>query len=75
MGTPTLHIRPGNPDFLDLPWEQRLDDWDHERLLTMTTGIHRHPVLFVANDEGIYAINELWRRTARREYSFLRSLE
>lgn len=75
MGTPTLHIRPGNPDFLDLPWDRRLNDWDHERLVTMPTGIHRHPVLFVAYEEGIYAIKELGRRTARREYSVLRTLE
>jgi len=75
MGTPTLQIRPGNPDFLDLPWDRRLDDWEHERVVTMPTGIHRHPVLFVAYDEGIYAIKELGRRTARSEYRVLRSLE
>lgn len=75
MGTPTLQIRPGNPDFLDLPWETRIDDWDHERVVSMPRGIHRHPVRFVAYDEGIYAIKELPRATAHREYRILRALE
>jgi hypothetical protein len=75
MGTPTMHIRPGNPDFLDLPWEIRLEDWEHERIVTMPTGIHRHPVRFVAYDEGVFAIKELSRRTATKEYQVLRALE
>jgi Domain of unknown function (DUF4032)/Lipopolysaccharide kinase (Kdo/WaaP) family len=75
MGAPTLQIRPGNPDFLDLPWETRLDDWDHERLVSMPTGVHRHPVAFVAYDEGIYAIKELSARLAEHEYRVLRFLE
>ncbi len=76
MATPTLlHIRPGNPDFLDLPWEERLEDWDSDRLVTMPAGIHRHPVVFVAYEEGVYAIKELSRRTASKEYQVLRALE
>lgn len=75
MGAPSLQIRPGNPDFLDLPWEARLDDWDHVRLVSMPTGVHRHPVAFVAYDEGIYAIKELSRRLADNEYRVLRFLE
>ena len=54
MGTPRLLIRPGNPDFLDLPWDQPVNDWVHERLVEMPTGIHRHPVVFVAYDEGVF---------------------
>lgn len=75
MGTPTLQIRPGNPDFLDLPWGHPLNDWESDHLVTMPRGIHRHPVRFVAYDEGIYAIKELSRRTAIAEYRVLRSLE
>jgi len=75
MGTPKLQIRPDNPDFLDLPWESPLDDWQHERLVEMPTGVHRHPVAFVAYDEGIYAIKELSRRLANNEYRVLRFLE
>src|SRR3990170_8500961 len=75
MGTPHLQIRPGNPDFLDLPWADPVEEWDSERLVDMPTGMHRHPVVFVAYDEGVYAIKELPRRLAEAEFSVLRSLE
>lgn len=75
MGTPKLQIRPGNPDFLDLPWETPLDGWESDRICVMPIGIHRHPVRFVAYDEGIYAIKELSRRAAGNEYRVLRALE
>jgi len=75
MGTPKLQIRPDNPDFLDLPWSSRLDDWTHERLVTMPAGIHRHPVVFVAYPEGVYAIKELPLRLAGHEFRILRFLE
>ena len=75
MGAPRLQIRPGNPDFLDLPWEIPLNDWESARICPMPTGIHRHPVRFVAYDEGIYAIKELSRKVAANEYRVLRSME
>jgi len=75
MATPHLQIRPGNPDFLDLPWERPISDWAHERLVEMPTGIHRHPVVFVAYDEGVFVIKELPRRVAHGEYHLLRALE
>lgn len=75
MSTPRLHIRPDNPDFLDLPWEIPLDSWEHDRMVTMPTGIHRHPVAFVAYEQGVYAIKELPRRIAAKEYQVLRALE
>ncbi|MGB8361534.1 MAG: DUF4032 domain-containing protein [Acidimicrobiia bacterium] len=75
MGIPKLQIRPGNPDFLDLPWETPLDEWESDRICVMPIGIHRHPVRFVAYDEGIYAIKELSRRAAANEYRVLRALE
>lgn len=75
MGNPSLVIRPGNPTFLDLPWDQHLSDWEHERLVEMPTGIHRHPVVFVAYDQGVYAIKELPLRFAESEYEVLRLLE
>lgn len=75
MGTPRLVIRPDNPDFLDLPWELPVSKWDHPRLVEMPTGIHRHPVIFVAYDEGVFAIKELPRRYAESEYNVLRLLE
>lgn len=75
MGTPNLVVRPNNPDFLDLPWELAIGDWDHHRLVELPTGIHRHPVVFVAYEEGLYAIKELPRRFAEAEYRVLRLLE
>lgn len=74
MAVPELHIRPGNPDFLDLPWERPISDWDDPRLVDMPTGIHRHPVVFVAYEEGVYAIKELPVRWARHEFETLRLL-
>lgn len=74
MGTPKLQIRPDNPDFLDLPWERRIYDWDSDRLVDMPAGVHRHPVVFVAYDEGVYAIKEMSLRLARREFRVLRTL-
>ncbi len=74
MGTPKLQIRPDNPDFLDLPWEHPIYHWDSDRLVEMPAGVHRHPVVFVAYDEGVYAIKELSLRLARREFRVLRTL-
>ena len=75
MGTPHLLIRPGNPEFLDLPWDQPITGWAHERLVEMPTGIHRHPVVFVAYDEGVFVIKELPRRLANSEFQVFRALE
>jgi hypothetical protein len=75
MGTPHLQIRPGNPDFLDLPWDQPVSEWTHTRLVDMPAGIHRHPVVFVAYDEGVFVVKELPRRLASGEYHLLRALE
>ena len=75
MGTPTLHIRPGNPDFLDLPWDLRVNAWEVDRLCSMPTGVHRHPVVFVAYEEGVYAIKEMSARLSINEYRALRALE
>lgn len=74
MATPHLAVRPGHPDFLDLPWDLPINDWGSSRLVTMPTGIHRHPVVFVAYDEGVYAIKELPVAIATAEYEVLRAL-
>lgn len=75
MGTPRLHIRPGNPDFLDLPWEEPISNWHHKRLVDMPTGIHRHPVVFVLYEEGVFAIKELPATLAENEFGVLSKLE
>jgi hypothetical protein len=40
----------------------------------MPTGVHRHPVVFVSYQEGVYAIKELPTRYAQREFDALRTL-
>ncbi len=73
---PTLQLvaRTGHPDFLDFPWEQPLAEWDHERLVEVVRGISRHVVRFVELDGHLYALKELPRRLAEREYRLLRRL-
>ena len=41
----------------------------------MPVGVHRHPVVFVSYEEGVYAIKELPVRFAQREYDVLSALE
>lgn len=72
---PELIIRPHNPDFLDLPWDDHLEGWVHPRLVELPKGISRHVVRFVAYNQDIYAIKELAERPARRDYEVLRHLE
>jgi hypothetical protein len=73
-----LIARTGHPDFLDLPWEEPLAEWESERLVEVVRGIHRHVVRFVeyGNPEGpaLYALKELPPPLARREWQLLRSL-
>jgi len=67
--------RAGYPDFLDLPWNEPLDDWDNERLVVAARGIGTHVVRFVDYDGKLFALKELPERVAQREYRFLRALE
>jgi hypothetical protein len=69
-----IRIRPGHPDFLDLPWEAGLDAWQHERVVEVARGEHRHVVQFVDYDGALYALKELPRRIADREYAMLRRM-
>lgn len=72
-----LHLlaRTGHPDFLDLPWDVPLAQWDHERLEEIPAGLHRHVVRFVRYDHRLYVLKELPRRYAEREYRFLNHLK
>jgi len=67
--------RAGHPTFVDLPWEQRLLDWDFDRIVSPVRGISRHVVRFVAYGPDVYALKELPGRLAEREYRLLRSLD
>ena len=73
-----LIARTGHPDFLDLPWDEPLEDWEHDRIVEVAIGIHRHVVRFVQYEGPlgplIYALKELPAPLARREYSLLRQL-
>ena len=66
--------RPGQPDFLDLPWDDPLEDWNVERLAIVERGISRHVVRFVEYDGTYYALKELPHQYAHREYHLLREL-
>jgi hypothetical protein len=67
--------RTGHPDFLDLPWHLPLATWRHERLVDVPRGISRHVVRFVRYGDAIYALKELPRRLAEREYRLLAELD
>lgn len=70
----SLTARTGHPDFLDLPWDRPLVSWEHERLVEVPSGLHRHVVRFVNYEQSLYVLKELPRRYAEREYRFLRHL-
>jgi hypothetical protein len=70
-----LVARTGHPSFLDLPWDEPLEDWTSPRLVNLIQGISRHVVRFVEYDGVLYAIKELPERPARREWTLLRRLE
>ncbi|MCG8418082.1 MAG: DUF4032 domain-containing protein [Proteobacteria bacterium] len=71
----TLTIRPGHPDFLDLPWHLPLSEWQDPRLIDLPKGISRHEVRFLEYDRGIYVVKEMPLEAARRDYSVLSVLE
>jgi len=66
--------RQGHPDFLDLPWEVPLVDWDDERLVKMAHGISRHVVRFVRFGERVYALKATGIVAAHHEYRVLRDM-
>lgn len=75
MATPNIIVKAGNPDFLDLPWEESLGHWDLEELVDLPKGISRHTVRFLETPLAIYALKELPERAARNDYEALRHLE
>ncbi len=72
-----ISLRPGNPDFLDLPWSEPLSEWEGRcpRLEEVPRGLSRHPVAFVNYAGVIYALKELPPRLAEQEYDLLRQIE
>ncbi|MGC3997638.1 MAG: DUF4032 domain-containing protein [Anaeromyxobacter sp.] len=76
-GLLALQVRPGNPDFLDLPWTRPLAQWREacNRVVDVPRGISRHEVVFVQYQRLLYAVKELPVRVGEREYDALRWLE
>jgi hypothetical protein len=76
-GLTAIQIRQGHPDFLDLPWQLPLAEWQGQckRLVEVPRGLSRHEVLFVSYGKVIYALKELPPRVGQREYEVLRGLE
>lgn len=72
---PELKIRAGHPDFLDLPWETSLVEWEVPWMVDFPKGISRHEVRFFQYPQGVYVVKELSRRAARQDYTVLRTLE
>ncbi len=66
-----ITARTGNPDFLDLPWERPLADWEDTLTVEVMRGVHRHVVRFVEADGVLFALKELPRKLAEREYRLL----
>lgn len=71
------YLRPGHPDFLDLPWSLPLERWPEHcnRVESLPHGESRHTVVFV-NYEGVaYALKVLPEGRALAEYEALRAME
>lgn len=71
-----LYLRPGHPDFLDLPWQHPLPLWHKytDRVEELARGLSRHPVVFINYEGDLYAFKELPADIADREYNLLRQM-
>lgn len=76
-GLVALSVRPGHPDFIDLPWHLPLAAWPGatSRLVEVQRGLSRHEVVFVEYGAAVYALKELGPGRAEREYGLLRGME
>ncbi|NJK89057.1 MAG: DUF4032 domain-containing protein [Myxococcales bacterium] len=70
-------VRPGHPDFLDLPWSDPFDQWPEltPRVEDLPRGESRNPVVFVAYEGRPYALKALEPGRAELEYAALRAME
>ncbi len=77
LGLVASHLRPGHPDFLDLPWDVPLAQWEGRtpRIERMPRGESRHEVVFVDYDRRVYALKAMAPAHAEREYQLLRRME
>ncbi len=72
-----LRLRRPTPGLLALPWSTPLAEWDATAvpLRDLPVGPSRHLVRFVETDGRLWALKELPRRIAGKEYAVLRELE
>jgi Domain of unknown function (DUF4032)/Lipopolysaccharide kinase (Kdo/WaaP) family len=72
-----LRLRAATPGLLSLPWLEPLAEWDvtEAPLRDIPVGPSRHLVRFVETDGGLWALKEMPRRVAEKEYGVLRDLE
>jgi hypothetical protein len=72
-----LRLRRPTPGLLALPWATPLAEWDATAvpLRDLPVGPSRHLVRFVETDGRLWALKELPRRIAEKEYAVLRDLE
>ena len=61
-------------ELLALPWSTPLEQWPAEQLVSLPRGISRHVVRFVRVSGTVYAVKELPKEVAEREYRLLREL-
>ena len=64
-----------NPKMFTLPWEKPLATWPEDLLVNLPRGISRHVVRFVHVGDEVYAMKEITRNVAEREYELLRRLQ
>ena len=76
-GLQAIQVRPGHPDFLDLPWHLPVSRWREatDRLVEVEIGLCRHEVVFASYGGVIYALKELPTHLGHREYELLQWLE
>lgn len=70
-----MDVKSGHPDFLDLPWQLSINDWNLDRFVELPKAKSRHSVRFLQCEEYIYVIKELPVRAAQRDYEILTKLE
>lgn len=77
LGFLASSLRPGHPDFLDLPWSLPLTAWASAapRVEELPRGESRHPVVFVSYDDVTYALKALPPGRAEAEYEALKAME
>ncbi|BBX00654.1 lipopolysaccharide kinase [Mycolicibacterium moriokaense] len=77
MRAPEFRLRTPTPGLLALPWDRPLEGWTVPEvpLRDIAVGPSRHLVKFVDADGALWAVKDMPRRIAVKEYDVLRRLE